>query len=295
MSSPLADIFLRAAQRNTADTLRDGSVVRLPACEVVIAGDIHGNRNNLNRIIAYADLGKQVGRRLILQELIHGPPDERTGQDRSIECLLRAARLKLEHPAQVYFLMGNHDIAQATGKEITKNGQGVCEAFARGVSHACGGAGAEVLAAAVKFLLSQPMAVRCPGRVLAVHSLPHPSRGQFAGEQVPAEPFAEADLLRGGRVYEWLWGRDQNAEQVDRLAKANDADLFVLGHQPCEPGWAVLSERAILVDSQHERGAVLHLNGKPLTVREVQRRVMPIAGLAGRSGPYGNGSDTGRH
>lgn len=296
MSSPLADIFRKAAERNTADKQREGNVVRLPSCEVVVSGDLHGNRANLNRIISYADLGNRPSRRLVLQELIHGPADERTGQDRSIECLLRAARLKLDHPAQVYFLLGNHDIAQAMGGEITKEGRGVCEAFVRGVEHACGGAGPvaqEVLQAAMLFLLSQPMAVRCPGRVLAVHSLPQPARSDLAGELLPGEPYKQADLLRGGRVYEWVWGRGQKAEQIERLAAANDADWFLLGHQPCQTGWTVLSDRAIVLDSQHEHGTVLHLSGKPLTAREAERRIMPISGLAGRSAPYGNGNGNG--
>ncbi|HOF19000.1 MAG TPA: hypothetical protein PK082_08820, partial [Phycisphaerae bacterium] len=79
MACAAADIFLRAAELNRNDARRAGNVVELEAeTDILYTGDLHGHRNNLSRILAYADVGAFPQRRLVLQEIIHGPPDERT-------------------------------------------------------------------------------------------------------------------------------------------------------------------------------------------------------------------------
>jgi len=113
MPHTVADMFLHAAARNAEDPRRRGNVIHLePDDDVVVAGDIHGHRMGLAKALAYADVAANPRRRLILQEIIHGPLDERTGHDRSIELLQRAVRLQSEHPERVLFLLGNHDIAE---------------------------------------------------------------------------------------------------------------------------------------------------------------------------------------
>ena len=99
MASPVADIFRQAAALNRDDDKRRGNIVFLPSgWEVLVTGDLHGSRNCLAAAARYADLRAAPTRCLVLQEVLHGPPDPRTGQDRSIEALLRAARLKIAHP-----------------------------------------------------------------------------------------------------------------------------------------------------------------------------------------------------
>ncbi len=153
MSSARADIFRQAAQLNTEDPRRRGGTVHLTSdqLDIVVAGDIHGNRSSLARIIDYAGIGNSPNHLLILQEIVHGPLDPRTGHDRSIEVLLRAARLKIAHGQNVIFLMSNHDLAQVTGNEINKDGRGVCRSFDEGVEF-CFGAEAPDILDAVKEL-----------------------------------------------------------------------------------------------------------------------------------------------
>ncbi|HUU60246.1 MAG TPA: metallophosphoesterase, partial [Phycisphaerae bacterium] len=128
MPNVMAEIFRQAAAANRHDPHREGNVVVLEGgCEVLVTGDIHGNRTALAKVIAVAQLDGHPQRRLILQEIIHGPVDPRSGHDRSIDLLLRSARLKIAHPEQVFFILGNHDIAQVSGGEITKDGRRVCE------------------------------------------------------------------------------------------------------------------------------------------------------------------------
>ena len=285
VASPLTGIFDEAARLNHSDQGRKGNVFHLArGCEVIATGDLHGHRQNLARIAAWADLPRHESRRLILQEIVHAPPDARTGLDRSVDVLLRAARLKLAHPEQVVFLLGNHDIAEAMGNDITKAGRGVCKSFAEGVRHAVGDeAAGEVLEAIHRFLLSAPIAARTPGGTLICHTLPTPQRMELAGWDIPDEPYSNEDLGRGGRAYEWTWGRKQTPEQVDRLAERMGVSFFVLAHQHIDTPFEFICPRAVILTAEHDRGSVLPFaSGATLTEQSVRQALCPIAALGGR-------------
>ena len=288
MSHPLADIFREAADLNARDDRREANILHLaPGKDVLATGDLHGHRANLTKILAAADLANHPDRRLILQEIIHAPLDARTGHDRSVDVLLRAARLKIAHPEQVIFLLGNHDVAQAIGNEITKAGVGMREAFIRGVRYACGSEGAEeILEAIDAFLLSAPIAARCPGGVMISHTLPTPKRMDLAGWDPPAGPYRPEDLRRGGCVYEWTWGRKQTCEQIDRLADHLGVCFFILGHRQIDTGFEFIHPKAVIITADHERGCVLPFpSDAPLTEETASQCLAPIAALGRREGP----------
>jgi len=276
-----ADIFLQAASLCRDDPRRRGSLIELDeGCTVLVAGDIHGNRANFTRIVSYARLAADPHRRLVLQEIIHGPPDARTGHDRSVDLLLRAARLKVERPAQVLFLIGNHDASQVTGGEITKDGRGVCKAFAEGVRYAFADDGDEVLAAIGEFLLSAPLAVRTPGGVLISHSLPSPHEADEAGVEILHRPCALDDLRRGRNGYEWVWGRRHDAEQVEALADALGVEFFLLGHYHIEAGYEVICPRVAALASDSAHGCVAEFSGdEPLASETFEAAVRHIVAL----------------
>jgi len=282
--SGLARIFREAAELNAHDERRKGNVVELASGrEVIATGDLHGHRGNLRRIISAVDLPNHPDRRLVLQEIIHGPTDARTGHDQSVDVLLRAVRLKIAHPEQVIFLLGNHDVAQATGNEITKAGRGVCESFIRGVQHACGEADApDVLEAIDTFLLSAPIAARCPGGVLLAHTLPSPNRMDLAGWDLPAGPYRNEDLRRGGCVYEWTWGRKQTPGQIDRLAEHLGVSFFILAHKGIPTGCEFLSPRAVILTAEHERGCLLRFSSDAALTEETARAGLKAIAAAGR-------------
>lgn len=258
MSNVAADIFRQAAHANEQDPRRRGNVVELEGgCNVVVTGDVHGNRQTFARILTYFERPSARPRRLVLQELIHGPLDEETGQDRSVELLLRAARLKVARPSDVIFLMGNHDLAQITGMEVAKEGAESCKAFVEGVHFAFGADGEQVLQAVDDFLRSMPLAAKCPNGVWITHSLPSPMRTATAGTEILTRPYQYEDFLRGGPVYEWTWGRGQTDEQVDALAAALGAELFVLGHRHTQSGIETVARRAVAIASDHNHGCLV--------------------------------------
>jgi hypothetical protein len=263
MPHPVADIFNAVAQLNRQDARRHGNMVHVPEdIEIVLAGDIHGRRGNLNKIISFAALGKHAKRMLILQELIHGPADEKTGVDRSIELLMRAARLKKQFPEQVILLLSNHDLAQASGKEISKGGIDSCAEFVRGVEASFGEATEEIMASINAMLLTQPLAVKCANRVFISHSLPSPNRMAAAGYEILSDPpnFTQEMLVRGGPVYEWVWGRAHTPAQVERIANALHVDFFLMGHQPTPNGWELTTPQSMVVMSDLQMGFVSVFN-----------------------------------
>ncbi|MCJ7544802.1 MAG: metallophosphoesterase [Phycisphaerae bacterium] len=279
MPNAAADIFRQAAHANVEDPRRRGNVVELEAgCDIIVTGDVHGNRQAFGRIVAYFERPSARPRRLVLQELIHGPVDETTGQDRSVELLLRAARLKLSRPADVIFLLGNHDLAQVTGREVARNGAESCKAFAEGVRFAFPPDGEAVLAAVEGFIRSMPLAAKCPNGVWITHSLPSPQQTGAAGTEILTRPYRYEDFLRGGPAYEWTWGRAHTDEQIDALAAQLGAELFVLGHRPTQAGIEAIARRAITIASDHSRGCLIEFaSDLPLDAQTAVMSATPLA------------------
>ncbi|MGA2265541.1 MAG: metallophosphoesterase [Phycisphaerae bacterium] len=283
MPNAVADIFRQAATLNTQDGRRRGNVVDLEGgCDVVVTGDVHGNRQALTKILSYFDRPSRRPRRLILQELIHGPADEASGHDRSIELLLRAVRLKVERPADVLFVLGNHDLAQITGVEIAKEGcLASCQAFADGARFVFGSEGDEILAAVGEFIVSMPLAVRCPNGVMITHSLPSPRRMKVAGTEILHRPYRlQEDFLRGGAAYEWTWGRGQTDEQVDALAAELGVELFLLGHRHTPSGIEAVTRRAITLTSDSSHACLVAFPAdQPLDAQTVLLSATPLAAI----------------
>ena len=281
MAHPAADIFRQAATLIRDDPRRVGNVVSVePLCRVVVSGDIHGNGKALARTINYCGRITQRPWRLVLQEIIHGPPDPRTGLDRSVELLLRAARLKINRPEEVLFVLGNHDVAHVGGGEITKDGCSACQAFAAGAEGAFGQEAPDVLEAVEELIRSLPLAVQCPNGALISHSVPSPGRMAAAGTEVLRRPYVEADFRRGGPAYEWTWGRGQKPEQLDQLAAELGVELFVLGHRHVASGCEVISPRAVVLASDHDHGRLASFASEvPVTAEAICQASVPLAGI----------------
>lgn len=283
MSNQVTDIFRKVAKLNTEDDRRQGNVVYIDDAEdVIVTGDLHGNRKALAKILKYAQLDKHPTRRLILQEIIHGPAEARSGQDRSIELLVSAAKLKLRHPRQVLFVMGNHDLAELTDTEISRAGQPSRKMFRKGVKYSFGSVHTDrIFDALGEYFLSLPLAIRCPNSVWISHSLP-------SSESLPNDYFTvlgraiePQDARRGGAAYQWTWGRRHKAEQIQQIAARLQANFFVIGHLHPANGYKLISDKAISLASDHSRGCLMHFSATdPLdTAEAAQAAIHPIASL----------------
>ncbi|MCP4376124.1 MAG: hypothetical protein GY794_08135 [bacterium] len=281
MPCAAADIFRQAADLNRNDERRKGNVLHIAApCRIVSSGDIHGYRSAFTRITSYAKLNADPESYLVFQEILHCQPDEKTGHDRSVELLMRAARLKIERPKQVLFVMGNHDVAQVTGSEISKYGHGVCKAFVKGLQFAFEDNANDVAEALQEFFMSLPLAVRCPNGVLISHSLPSPAKLNETSTEILTRPITPEDMQRGGAAYNWVWGRGQSEEQLETMANQLGVEFFLLAHQHNEAGYDILSPRGAVVLSDHSAGYLVEFrDDQKVDADSLMQYLKPLSSL----------------
>ncbi|MGD0389370.1 MAG: hypothetical protein ABSC42_10495 [Tepidisphaeraceae bacterium] len=231
-AAEVVETFDAAAEENRLSTLRHEQTVVLPATgEVWMTGDIHDHRTNFSKLLRAADLSNHPHRHLILHELIHGDHYDAAGAEDSWHILYQAAELKCSFSGQVHFLLANHDLAQIQGEGIMKAGFSVCEAFTAGVKRDFGAGGDAVSFSISEFLLSLPLAVRCPHGLFFCHSLP-------TDAQIATFDFTVFDRALNGRdyqrktgpVYQLIWGRNMSPATAAKFAEAVFAKMLVTGH-----------------------------------------------------------------
>jgi hypothetical protein len=231
---------------------RRGRLVAAEECdEILIAGDVHGHVDNFRRLLQRASLAANPRRHLVVQELIHGPFRYPTGGDKSHQLVDLVCALKVQFPRQVHYLLGNHELAQLTGRKVLKLDDDYNENFERGVSACYGDRGKELYDLYGNLFGVIPLAVRTANRTFVSHSLP--SAGQlpeFDPASLTREPTSNADVAPGGSVYSLVWGRDVRAETLAAFLKLVDADRLVSGHVPCEQGFERPSPAHVILDSQ---------------------------------------------
>ena len=273
---PDPDRLLRTLQR-ARQAFRDtpgrrGHLVELAQAEdVLAAGDLHGHVENFRRLLLKADLARNPARHLVLQEVVHGPQRYPAGGDRSHQLLDLVAALKCQHPRQVHFLVGNHELAQAMNRRIGKDDEELNDLFIQGVRTAYGARADDVCAAYRRLIAAAPLAARTPNRVFLSHSLPPASRlATFDPAVLERDESAEADCLPGGSVHSLVWGRDTSAETAAAFLKKVDADLLVTGHIPSERGFEAPNDRQLILDSMdHPAACCLFPADRPLTHAEL--------------------------
>ncbi len=278
-----ARALLEAAQLNAQDPLLSGSLLVFPNYgQVVMTGDLHGHRRNFERLKRFCALEHTPARHVILHELIHEEVTALDGRDMSFEVLLEAARWKCEFPDQVHFILSNHELAQLTGNEISKNGRVVTTAFEESLQHSYGPQHAGgVLEGITQLIRSYPLAGRTPNRVFLSHSLPGPRELPSFDVSVFSRTPTPTDLADGGSAHSLVWGRYQTQGALDTLREMLDVDFFVCGHQPQETGYDILHNRMIILASDHNHGVFLTLDlAKPVTLESLTRNIRPFAALA---------------
>lgn len=250
------------------DALREGHILTLPDYgQVIMTGDFHGCHDNFRKLQWFADLERCLHRHVIIHELIHSndlfvlDANQNPGADCSCMLLFQAAQWKIDYPDQVHFLMGNHDLAQITCREITKGGLASIAHFNKGIYDRFGAAeGDRIIGKVREFLLTLPLAARCSNRVWLSHSLPGPQNMDRFDFSVFGRGWQPEDLLPGGGVYETVWGRSHTPEQLNELAGLLNVNYFILGHQRQELGYDAQADRLIILASDHGQGSFLPID-----------------------------------
>jgi len=281
MPQTIIDLLNKGVKANHADKFRCGNLIHLPADGSLIAtGDIHGHRRNFERIVAFADLASHHDRHVILQEIIHGGPQDAEGGCLSYRLLFDAIRYKLMFPDRVHIIMGNHDTTVINGTAVMKDGQEMNRALRLALKREFQQASADVEQAIRQCLFSQPLAVRCENRIWLSHSLPDDRSADGFDAHIMDRPLKLNDCTKPGSAYLLTWGRIHSQALLDKMAALFDVDIFVLGHQPQQQGWHKAGRNLIIIASDHNHGCLLPIDlAKSYTTDELINLTVPLTSI----------------
>jgi len=257
-------------------------LIHLPAeGSLIITGDIHGHRRNFERIVTFSDLADNPDRHVVLQEIIHGGPQDSEGGCLSYKLLFDVARYKLSFPDQVHIIMGNHDTTFINDSEVMKNGKEMNQPMNLALDREFQQDSADIKLAIRQFLLSQPLAVRCDNRIWLSHSLPGNLYVKKFDKQILQRPLEIGDCEKPGSGYLLTWGRRHSQDTLDKMAKLFDADIFILGHQPQQQGWSRAGNNLIILASNHNHGCLLPINlTESYTIEQLIDSIVPLTSIA---------------
>ena len=281
MPQTIIDLLNKGIEAGNADKFRRGNVIHLPAeGSLIITGDIHGHRRNFERITAFADLANNPDRHIVLQEIIHGGPEDSQGGCLSYQLLFDVVRYKLTFPDRVHIIMGNHDTAFINSSEVMKDGKEMNRAMRLALKREFQRVGANVGLAIKQFLFSQPLALRCDNRIWVSHSLPSDRSVDKFYPKILDRKLKINDVVRPGSAYLLTWGRKHSQALLDKMAKLFDVDIFILGHQAQPEGWGRAGENLIIIASDHNHGCLLPVDlTKSYTVETLIESIVPLASI----------------
>ncbi|MGD9126378.1 MAG: metallophosphoesterase [Planctomycetia bacterium] len=265
--------YQKATQANLETPGREGTVDMISAeiaDEVMITGDLHGHRRNFTLIQRIADLANHPRRHLILQEVCHGGPTyPQNGGCMSHTMLENVAKLKVEFPDQVHFILGNHELSELTEYPIQKNKQMLNLLFRLGLQQMYGPATEKVREAYLPFFESCPLAVRMPGGIFISHSIPEQVDPKKFDSTIFARQPSSMEYLERGSIFNLVWGRDYSEENAEKFAKIVDATILINGHEPCpEQGFRVPNDYQVIIDGCNDTATYLLLPVKETWTQE---------------------------
>lgn len=267
------------AKLNRSCRYRVGNLIELPSNgRVLVAGDLHGHLRNFERIMKLADLPNRSDTHVVLQEIIHGGPEDDFGGCLSYRLLLEALSWKIRFPDQVHFVLGNHDTAVVSNSSVLKAGKEMNRSMRDAMRRDYGDEYDNVSNSLSDYLMSQPLAVRCANRIWISHSLPPDMAIENFDLSIFNRPYTLDDIERPNAIYQLTWGRRQSSETLAAMARMLDVDVFVLGHQPQEQGWAQVGDNTLILASEHSFGCVLFFNlSQSYTLETLTRNIIPLA------------------
>ncbi|MEK7487521.1 MAG: metallophosphoesterase [Planctomycetota bacterium] len=267
--------FKKATEANFADKYRNGNLIELPReGDLIIAGDIHGNRENYDMIVASAKLKENPKRHLIIQEVVHR---YELGADTSYDILLDLAKLKIQFPDQLHIILGNHELAEYQKKEIYKGG--IClnilfdsimqkhyKEFKDAVRKEVDG-----------FIRSIPLASRTPFKTFMVHSTPNREYMGAVDYSLFLNNYKEKDIEEFGKVDRILWGRCYDQDLADEFCKKVDAEVLICGHRACSTGFTVPNKTHIILDCKDPFACVIYMKlDRHYTHEELVKLIKPL-------------------
>jgi len=281
MPQTIIDLLNAGTEANNADKYRRNNLICLPAeGNLILTGDLHGHRRNFERIVAFADLADNPDRHIVLQEIIHGGPEDEYGGCLSYQLLFDIIRYKLNFPDRVHIIMGNHDTAFINNSEVMKDGKEMNRAMRQAVEREFEQDADEVKLAIRQNLFSQPLALKTENGIWVSHSLPGDQMVNKFNPQIFNRHLKVNDVVRPGSAYLLTWGRRHSQALLDKLAGQFDIDVFILGHQPQDKGWKQAGENLIIIASNHNHGCLIPVDlTQSYSIEQLVDSIVPLASL----------------
>lgn len=282
MTQQTIDLCIQAAKVNYDQPLRTGNIVTLPSTgNVILTGDVHGHRRNFERVITKADLPNNPDTHVVLQEILHGGPEDEFQGCLSFHLFFDILRYQLQFPTQVHLIMGNHDTAVINDLSVLKVGREMNQAL-KSAMQRCFAQDFEAVYTAMKtYLLSQSLAVKTQTGLWMSHSLPANQHVPDFDTSVFDIKLTPEELARPKPAYLLTWGRRHSQESLDIMAQKLGVKIFILGHQPQESGWAQAGDNLLILASDHNHGCFVTFDlDVDYTVAQLAERFVPLASIA---------------
>ena len=282
MPEKIIELLNKGMEANNEDKFREGNLVHLPTHgNLVITGDLHGHRRNFERIVAMANLGQNKNTHVILQEIIHGGPEDEEGGCLSYKLLFDAVAYKVKFPDRVHIIMGNHDTAFISNTDVMKNGKEMNVAMRAALDREFRHASERIKLAIKQFLFSQPLGVKCKNGIFICHSLPGDHYAEKFDKRIFERQLRINDIIRPGSAYLLTWGRSHSQRLLDVMSKMLEAETFILGHQRQESGYCKAGNNLIILASDHDHGCILPIDlAKSYNTEELLKFIIPLAAIA---------------
>ncbi len=249
---------------------------------LLVSTDLHGNLEDFERLRAlFAELStaEAPAHWVILGDLVHGPDDEARElfpelygyEDRSPELVEALVRLMEAHPAQVHYVLGNHDHAHVGGPRTRKFHADEAAALEARMSEADVARLRGLFAGALLLVTTPCGAALCHGAPAACISKP----SDLDGLPLPCRHDWERSL-----VMALTTAYGQPREVIERFLAAasreGPAQRFVIhGHDRAEEGFFVEGENQLCpvifgAPRENKRCVVLDLGARYQSVRELR-------------------------
>lgn len=267
----LKTTYVQAIRGQMEDRYRKGELIEFPGQgDVIVLGDLHGNRENMRKVAQAAELEQHPDRHIIIQEPTH---TYEVTQDQSFLLIADIAELKSKFPHQVHTILGNHELSEITGRELLKGGICYNILFREGMRQEYGPRFEEIRELIYDFMKTMPLACITPNKIFISHStpdlkfIPHYSLDFFRTGTADSE-------LNKALVERLVWSRDLTPAAADAFAARVQCEILIVGHTPCKRGYDLPNHRHIILDSKNNFGTSLHFRlDHPYTHAELAKKI----------------------
>lgn len=282
MHESVIEKLTKAATLNLRDTYRHGNIIELPQNgTVIMTGDIHGHKRNLERVFTVADLANNPDTHVILHEIIHGGLSDESGRCLSYKVLLKAVEYKLAYPDQVHFLLSNHDTAYITDNEVMKDSKKMNECMNNALENEFNQDYRLVVNAVKDMLMTQALIALTPNKIMMSHSLPANRKIDKFDLDILEKELTAQDIEKDTPAYVLTWGRRQSQELLDQMSELTGAQIFITGHQPQPEGYKQVGDKMLILASDHNHGCIIRLDlSKHYKIEDLLDNIIPLASIA---------------